>query len=574
MFAPSQYPNNPHLPFNDTAVSQPTSSKPSLTELQHVKAVNHHLRIAADQVTEGIMILEPEPIFGSGPRIVYVNRALCRLTKRSMEELLGHSLALLFDPEKLANFLTRLPAVAEDGRKFHTIASLNCADGSKDEYRWTVRAVNDRFGRTLNYTVTLRREIAPEIFTVTASPQCDAQEIVHETADTPDEMIDKSRLDSLAVVAGGMAHDFNNLLQTMMGRFDLIRPGIKGNKTLETHFKEIEDAAKSARGLTTHLLAFAKGGDRERKLADVCDIICKAKTLSCIGSSVECDIEFDGEVHPAMVDDTQITQVLNNLIINGRQAMNNAGKIRVCAENIWISSDTDVDAPEGEYIRITVADRGCGIPQEDLENIFNPFFTTKKDGTGLGLVVTRAIVRSHGGDITVRSQVNVGTQFSVYLPASQWPETELENAESELCDEALSVKRYSGTVSGKILVIDDQEGVRSVASALIQSLGFEAVAAPSGEEGIRLYRDALMEHENFNAVLLDMTLPGGISGDETMVELRRIDPEARIIASSGALEQDAEIDFSAGGYTGVLPKPYTSEELKESLYDAIVALPI
>ena len=116
-------------------MSHPTSSKPSLSEIQQLKAVNHHLRIAADQVSEGIMILEPEPVYGSGPRIVYVNRALCRITKRSMEELLGHSLALLFDPEKLANFLTRLPAVAEDGRKFHTIASLNSADGSQEDYR-------------------------------------------------------------------------------------------------------------------------------------------------------------------------------------------------------------------------------------------------------------------------------------------------------------------------------------------------------------------------------------------------------------------------------------------------------
>lgn len=515
------------------------------------------------------MILEPEPVYGSGPRIVYVNRALCRITKRSMEELLGHSLALLFDPEKLANFLTRLPAVAEDGRKFHTIASLNSADGNQEDYRWTVRAVNDRFGRTLNFTITLRREAVPAV--IASDTEVEESE---SNADNPDEMIDKSRLESLAIVAGGMAHDFNNLLQTMMGRFDLIRPGIEGNEFLETHLKEIEDAAKSARGLTTHLLAFAKGGDRERKLADICDIICKAKTLSCIGSSVECDIEFDGEVHPAMVDDTQITQVINNLIINGRQAMDNVGKINVRAENVWISSDTDVDAPEGEYIKITVGDRGCGIPQEHLENIFNPFFTTKKDGTGLGLVVTRAIVRSHGGDITVRSQVNRGTEFSVYLPASQWPEIEPEIAEKELCKSVLPSDRFSDKVSGKVLVIDDQEGVRSVACALIQSLGFEAAAASSGEDGIRQYREALLEHDGFSAVLLDMTLPGGISGDETMIELRRIDPVARIIASSGALEHDAEIDFSAGGYTGVLPKPYTTEELKESLYDAIIALPV
>ncbi|MEZ5326832.1 MAG: ATP-binding protein [Verrucomicrobiales bacterium] len=553
-------------------MTPPISSPQQLSEIQQLKAVNHHLRIAADQVSEGIMILEPEPTVGTGPRIVYVNKALCRMTRRTMEELLGHSLSLLFDADKLSGFLTRLPAVAEAGRMFHTIAGLNCADGNNDDFRWTVRAVNDRYGRTLNYTITVRREIVPEILPI-ESPVLENSVSEDQQAQNEIAIIEKSRLESLAIVAGGMAHDFNNLLQTMMGRFDLIRPEIKGNLKLETHLKEIEDAAKSARGLTTHLLAFAKGGDRQRKLADVCDVVCKAKTLACIGSSVDCDVEFDGEVHPAMIDETQITQVVSNLIINGRQAMNNTGIIKLRAENVWVSSDTDVDAPEGQYVKITVADRGCGIPQENLSNIFNAFFTTKKEGTGLGLVVTRAIVRSHGGDITVRSKVNIGTEFSVYLPASQWPEAELQAEEAQY-QSRFNLPTSPETVTGKVLVIDDQPGVRSVACALIQSLGFESASAPSGEEGVRLYREAMMENDPFSAVLLDMTLPGGISGDETMLELRRIDPVARIIASSGALEHDEEIDLCAGGYTGVLPKPYSSEELKESLYEALIALPV
>ena len=560
-------------------MTQPIFSQHPLSEIQQLKAVNHHLRIAADQVSEGIMILEPEPTVGTGPRIVYVNKALCKITRRPMEELLGHSLSLLFDADKLSGFLTRLPAVAEAGRMFHTIAGLNCADGSNDDFRWTVKAVNDRYGRTLNYTVTLRREIVPEILPIEAvaeeqTPGSDAAAASAASAEDDAGIIEKSRLESLAIVAGGMAHDFNNLLQTMMGRFDLIRPEIKGNHKLETHLREIEDAAKSARGLTTHLLAFAKGGDRQRKLADVCDVVCKAKTLACIGSSVNCDVEFDGEVHPAMIDETQVTQVVRNLIINGRQAMNNTGIIKLRAENVWVSSDTDVNAPEGQYVKITVADRGCGIPPENLANIFNAFFTTKKEGTGLGLVVTRAIVRSHGGDITVRSQVNVGTEFSVYLPASEWPDVEPQNVEEKYLDNRISLPGYPETVTGKVLVIDDQPGVRSVACALIQSLGFEAASAPSGEEGVRMYREALLENDPFSVVLLDMTLPGGISGDETMLELRRIDPVARIIASSGALEHDEQIDLCAGGYTGALPKPYSSEELKESLYEALEALPM
>lgn len=561
----------------ETVVSQQMSSQqPPLSQVEHMRTIVHHLRIAADQVSDGILILEPGPVEAPGPRIVYVNKALCRLTGRKMEELLGHSLGLLYEPDKLVNILTRLPAVAEDGRLFHTIAGLNRADGSCAAVRWTVRAVNDRYGRTLNYTITVREEVAaPEAAWAMAPGAAVARrDPVADSSGSSCEMIDKCRMESLAIVAGGMAHDFNNLLQTMMGRFDLIRPELEGNPQLLEHFSEVESAARSARGLTSHLLAFAKGGDREHKLADLCDIICKSKTLACIGSSVDCEMEFDEDVRPALVDETQITQVVSNLIINARQAMNNTGIIRVRAENTRVTANARLDVPEGDYVRISVEDRGCGIPQENLDNIFNAFFTTKKEGTGLGLAVTRAIVRSHGGDITVRSQVNVGTEFEVYLPAKEWP----DEAPVEIPRGTRSSSGFnpaSGNRSrGNVLVIDDIDGVRNVACALIRSLGFEANSAASGEEGVRLYRDAMLEHDPYAVVLLDMTLPGGISGDETMQELRRMDPEARIIASSGALERDMPVQFSSCGYTGVLPKPYSSQELKEALCDAIHASPV
>ena len=514
------------------------------------------------------MILEPAPIANPGPRIVFVNRSLLKFTNNRKEEVLGHSLSLLFDPERLDGFLSRLPLVSEEGRLFHTDANIRSADGTLKTCRWTVRAVNDNYGRTLNYIVTiqpavLQNELQPPNLQLNETSGSAKTELLPSD---PEELIEKCRLESLALVAGGMAHDFNNLLQTMIGRFDLMRPEISRGTKMAQHFAEIEEATRSARSLTTHLLAFARGGDRERKLTDICELICKAKTLACIGSSLDCQIEFDGDVRPARVDDTEITQVISNLIINGRQAMNNTGILRVRAENVTLHPSSRIDAQPGDYIKISVVDRGCGIPKENLKNIFDPFFTTKANGTGLGLAVTRAIVRAHNGDIIVTSQINVGTTFEVYLPASEWSTEDAEDIALAETDAAMPVGPPSldQSISGSVLVIDDQKTVRSVACALIENIdGFNSTPAASGEEGIRKYREALHSQKPFTAVLLDKNLPGGMSGEETMQELRRLDPEARIIASSG------DPECPAVGYSGALPKPYTFEEMKATLIQIV-----
>ena len=549
-------------------MSHSTSSEPQLqlTQLEQIKTVNHHLRIAADQVTDGIMILEAGPVDLPGPRIVYVNRALCRFTGLKMEELLGHSLSLLFDTTKLPGFLARLPAVAAAGRSFHIDAPLICADGKGREVRWMVRAVNDRHGHTLNYTVTVRPNAESD-----GDVNGDVGEPVKETVPAdPNEMIEKCRLESLAIVAGGMAHDFNNMLMMMMGCFDLMRQDIKNGTRLHKHFSELESAAKSARGLTNQLLAFARGGERERKPTDLCDVVCKASTLATFGSAVRCEAEFLTEVRPSIVDETQITQVMSNLIINARQAMENSGIVTIIVEEASLDADSGVDVEPGDYVKIVVRDRGCGIAQEDLKNIFHAFYTTKEEGTGLGLAVTHAIVRAHGGDIAVRSRVNVGTEFTVYLPASEWESSEDEEAAAVA--EFVSVDEAKPATTGSVLVVDDQEGVRSVAAALIAGLGYEVESAPSGEEAVRLYLRAFHEGEPFSIVLLDMTLPGGMSGEETMNELRRHDPLCRIVASSGYFDDDFLDELQDKGYLGILPKPYTSEQLSDALYDALTAV--
>jgi PAS domain S-box-containing protein len=550
----------------------PTSPK-QLIELEQIKTVNHHLRIAADQVTDGIMILEADPVESPGPRIVYVNRALCKMTGLKMEEMLGHSLSLLFDSKKLPDFLLRLPAVADAGRSFHTDAPLYRADGGKDDaVRWTVRAVNDRFGQTLNYTVTLQSvtpsesEKASPVAAKSSSSGLASEQVPAD----PSQMIEKCRLESLAIVAGGMAHDFNNMLMMMMGCFDLMREDVPEGTRLHKHFIDLENAAKSARGLTHQLLAFARGGNRQPKLTDLCDVVCQATNLATFGSAVRCEVDFSEDVRPAIVDEIQITQVLSNLIINARQAMDNTGIVTVRAEDVEISEDSDADVEPGNYVRIAVRDRGCGIPHEDLKNVFNAFYTTKEEGTGLGLAVTHAIVRAHGGDITIKSQVNVGTEFNVYLPAAEWADSE----EVEIA----AIAAYPGrdalkpSAGGSLLVVDDQEGVRNVAAALIRSLGYDVDSASSGEEAVRLYLKALHEGEPYGIVLLDMTLPGGMSGEETMCELRRHDPVCRIVASSGYFEDTFLEDLQDRGYLGILPKPYTSEQLSESLHDALTTV--
>lgn len=288
----------------------------------------------------------------------------------------------------------------------------------------------------------------------------------------------------------------------------------------------------------------------------------EAARLATTGANVRCDVVLESDLTSVEMNATQILNVFNNLLINARQAMPEGGVVQTSAGIAVIDGHSEVfGLMPGRYVEVTVRDRGCGIAEEDLENIFLAFFSTKgKAGTGLGLATCRSIVREHGGEITVKSKVEVGTEFRVYLPVCGVDEVAVEES-----GERLAVMKGEGCV----LVVDDQDSIRTVAAAIIEKLGYEAMSARSGEEAVEIYQDRMREGRVISAVLLDMTLPGGMSGMDTLEELLGVDPDVRTIASSGYFDDDALASYRERGYVGVLPKPYTVERLSKSVHDAI-----
>jgi CheY-like chemotaxis protein len=258
------------------------------------------------------------------------------------------------------------------------------------------------------------------------------------------------------------------------------------------------------------------------------------------------------------MDEGQIMQVIHNMIINADQAMPGGGTIKIRAENVVTGSGDPLPLKKGRYIKISIADQGIGIPEKHLPKIFDPFYTTKEKGSGLGLSTAFTIVERHDGTIRVESETGVGTTFTVYLPAS----------EEDLSTEEQEWKR-TRTGQGRILLVDDQEAVRKVAGKILERLGYEVEFAKDGAEGIRAYEQAMKRKQLFDMVIMDLTIPGGMGGRETIKELKTLDPEARVIVSSGYSDDPIMFDYKAYGVSGVVAKPYRIDDLAEVIHKVL-----
>jgi CheY-like chemotaxis protein len=302
------------------------------------------------------------------------------------------------------------------------------------------------------------------------------------------------------------------------------------------------------------------------KVASIPELVKEVVNFSLRGSNVRCEFDLPDNLWPVEVDTGQISQVINNLIINASQAMPEGGIIRLCAENIILgSNDNDNDndivlLKEGKYIKISVKDQGIGIPKEHLSKIFDPYFTTKETGSGLGLAISYSIIKKHGGYITIESESGSGTTVYIYLPAS---EKDLFRVEHIVDEENLAAGR------GKILLMDDQESLRNMVGEMLVYLGYEVVLAREGDEAIELYRKAKESGRDFDAVILDLTVPGGTGGKEAVQKLREIDPGVKAVVSSGYSYDPIMSEYKKYGFIGVVAKPYEVGELSKVLYKVI-----
>jgi len=368
------------------------------------------------------------------------------------------------------------------------------------------------------------------------------------------------RLESIGVLAGGIAHDFNNILMAILGNIALAkiyaRPGDKILKRLE----EAEKASLRAKNLTQQMLTFSKGGAPVKKSVLIHELIKDSISFALSGSNVHCEFSLPGDLWPVKVDKGQIGQAINNLAINADQAMPAGGTIKVKAENTKISEENNLPLKTGEYVKITIEDQGVGIPKEHLPKIFDPYFTTKQKGSGLGLATAYSIIKRHDGYINAESELGAGTRFFIYLPASR------REISAEMTKE-------EGPIfgKGKVLLMDDEEVVREVAGEMLNYLGYEVKFAREGTEAISLYKKAKEAGEPFDVVILDLTIPGGMGGKEAIEKLLGVDPEVKVIVSSGYSNDPIMADFRRYGFKGVVAKPYKLEELSKELHRIIVS---
>ena len=372
-----------------------------------------------------------------------------------------------------------------------------------------------------------------------------------------EELKKVEKLESVGVLAGGIAHDFNNILTAILGNISLAKMNSKCEDEIHEMLSQAESASMQAKALTKQLLTFSSGGAPVRETASISEIIRESCNFALSGSKIKCDLNLPDELWTVEVDAGQISQVINNLVINADQAMPRGGVIQVRAGN-KIVSETNGGLPlrPGRYIETSIHDQGIGIPEENLPKIYDPFFTTKQKGSGLGLASVFSIIRRHEGCITAESKLGAGTIFHVYLPA-------LEARISKSRREVKIIPKGQG----KVLVMDDEEMVRKITGIMIEQLGYEVEFAENGEEALRLYRQARDSDKPFDAVIMDLTIAGGMGGKEAVKKLLDIDPEANVIVSSGYSNDPVMSNFEEYGFRGVVVKPYKLEEMGKALHE-------
>ena len=365
------------------------------------------------------------------------------------------------------------------------------------------------------------------------------------------ELSRMQKLESLGLLAGGIAHDFNNLLGAIMGNVSLALLDVEPANPAHRQLAKAEQAALRAQELTRQLLTFSRGGAPVKRLIALSGVIAEAAGFSLRGSRVLHELAIPGDLWPVEADEGQMMQVFNNLLINADQAMPSGGIIRISAQNVTLGEGNDLPLSAGRYVKISITDEGTGIPPEHLAKVFDPFFTTKQKGSGLGLAASYSIIRKHEGLITVDSELGRGTTFSIYLPASQGDVTFFSRVDTFTKG------------NGRVLVMDDEEDMRNTTGDMLTRLGYTVDYAGEGVEAVAKYRQAREEGRPFDAVIMDLTVPGGMGGKEAARKLLELDPEARAIVSSGYSQDPIMSDFLSHGFRAVVKKPYRLRELSE-----------
>jgi PAS domain S-box-containing protein len=479
-------------------------------------------------------------------RIVMMNKAAEELTAWRSEQAIGEPLEKIFH---IIDFKTRKrcenPAkkVLETG-KISGLASntaLIAQDGTERLVASTGSPIRDEKHRIIGVILVFRD--------------------ITERKKKEEEFLKASKLESIGILAGGIAHDFNNILTAMLMNISLAKMLTAPTDKVHEILTKAEKASQRAKDLTHQLLTFSKGGAPIKKTASIKEIIVDTASFALRGSNVRCEFMFAPELWPVEVDEGQISQVFNNLVINADQAMPDGGIIFFTCENTLIGPEHALPLQNGPYVKITVKDQGIGIPKEHFGKIFDPYFTTKERGSGLGLATSYAIIRNHGGLISLESELGVGSTFTIYLPASQKKEQI-----PLVCDPS-----SPGGNKGRILIMDDEEAIRDVVGNTLTLLGYSVDFAKDGAEAIARYQREKEAGHPFDLVIMDLTIPGGMGGKEAVRALKNYDPQIKAIVSSGYSNDPVMANFRNYGFCGFVAKPFHIHELEQTLQNILRA---
>lgn len=383
---------------------------------------------------------------------------------------------------------------------------------------------------------------------------------VTEERRTAEELLKVKKLESVGVLAGGIAHDFNNILAAILGNIELAGMSIDLTSEAYPLLQDAKKASLRAKDLTQQLLTFSKGGDPVKKTTLIGETITESANFVLHGSPISCQFSIPADLWLVDIDSGQISQVIQNLVLNAKHAMPEGGEIRINCSNIAnMKSETPLRLPGKAYIKITVQDTGCGITDKYLERLFDPYFTTKQEGSGLGLAITHSIINKHNGHIAVQSKMGEGTIFTIYLPAS----------DKQITHDPTKEAHKPETIKAKILVMDDERAVRSIAKHILGYLGHEVLQAENGKEAIEIFNEHRKGGKPVDVIIMDLTIPGGMGGKDAIQEILNIDSEAKVIVSSGYSNDPVMANYREYGFKAAIAKPFLLAELNKTLTDVL-----
>jgi PAS domain S-box-containing protein len=524
-------------PSHFVAISQDITERKRVEE--SLAAEKERLAVTLYSIGDGVITADTEG------RVVLMNKVAEQLTGWTQAEAVGRRVADVFP---LLHETTRQPLENPIARLLHaegeaTAAAQHTILVGRDDQEHVIAdsgaPIRDHDGKVIGAVLVFRD--------------------ITQQRRMEEEIMKTRHLESIGMLAGGIAHDFNNILTAILGNIALAKLYYRGRDKVFDILTDAERAFEPARELTQQLLTFAKGGMPIKKTASIAELVTDTVTFGLRGSNVRYEFAFASGLWAAEFDTGQMNQVINNLVINAKQAMPDGGIVRFAAQNVEMTAEQIPGVAPGKYVKLTIADTGVGIAAKHLTRIFDPYFTTKQQGSGLGLATTYSIMKKHGGHIEVASEVGVGTTFTLYLPVS----ADASPAPPPRPSEAFP----SG--EGRVLVLDDEEAVRKVAANLLRRLGYEVDLAETGEGVLSLYTEAMSSSRPYDAVILDLTIPGGMGGKECMQHLRRLDPNVSAIVSSGYSTDPVMAEYKKHGFRGVVAKPYQIKELSETVWRVI-----